>query len=235
MSLFVVGGIIAVLYLLRPQRPYRISSNMEVEKEKRGSGVIFFFFFNYFLCVCTRVSLQWFTINHTPQGTRKLGQRIFLFEVLVGLLLFSVELEENRQSSTVFRTNTVRNQKGLNKCCIQSPPNSIKLTLIGQNSIFCAKKGSRKGMKDLSRATRSTLKLEVDSGQLVTKATFDRTRPRPSGQRPMKKTDLSPGKVTLCTHPLHVSSVFSTTHPEHIPSCLLRDSKGDVPGQEVLQ
>lgn len=43
MSLFVVGGIIAVLYLLGPQRPYRISSNIEVEKEKGGSGMIFFF------------------------------------------------------------------------------------------------------------------------------------------------------------------------------------------------
>lgn len=37
MSLFVVGGIIAVLNLLGAHGPYRISSNMEVEMEKGGS------------------------------------------------------------------------------------------------------------------------------------------------------------------------------------------------------
>lgn len=74
--------------------------------------MIFFFFLHSFSCVCTRVPLQWFAINHTPWGTRKLGQSIFPFAVLVGLLLFSVELEESRQSSTVFQI-LFRTRRGL--------------------------------------------------------------------------------------------------------------------------
>lgn len=63
MSLFVVGGIIAVLNLLGPHGPYRISSNMEVEMEKGGSEEVELFLFIYFFYILFPVCVPEFLYN----------------------------------------------------------------------------------------------------------------------------------------------------------------------------
>lgn len=59
--------------------------------------------------------------------------------------------------------------------------------------LYSVPKRSRKERKDLSKATKSTFKLG-DDPKLVTKP-FQQEKTKPSGQRAMKQTDLSPGKV----------------------------------------
>lgn len=96
-SLFVMGGIIAALHLLGPQRPCRIfiqHGGLGGEWRKWSD----LFFLHSFLCVYWNFPTV-ICNNHTPQGTRELGQEDFSLCGPGGAL----ELTGSRKSSIAFQ------------------------------------------------------------------------------------------------------------------------------------